>query len=294
MPDRATLARMATRAALQTRRSLSISRDQPVNAFDLAERLGVEVRFLDTPSLEGMFSRAPHPIIVLPSTKHRPRGRLAFTCAHELGHSVLGHGERVDKLLEQPRERHNPEEYAADVFAGSLLMPRAAVQAACARRELTVETATPEQLFAISCELGVGYATLVKHVGYGLQMATDLWMNSMLKTGPKAIRRELLDRECSEPLVVLDQAFSASIVDAEVGELLASSAPLIDGADTGASTLVEDMGFQTREAMYVYRAVRPGQSDVVLAPRHFQLRVSRAGYCGRQRHRFLADPEEEQ
>jgi hypothetical protein len=64
--SRVALGREAMRSALQLRRSLSIAREDPVNVYDVASAIGVELRFVDRPSLEGMFLRDPHPVILLP------------------------------------------------------------------------------------------------------------------------------------------------------------------------------------------------------------------------------------
>ena len=59
--DRIGVLREAMRSALQLRRSLSIPREQPINVYDVATSIGVEVTFADLPSLEGMFYRGPDP-----------------------------------------------------------------------------------------------------------------------------------------------------------------------------------------------------------------------------------------
>ena len=84
MNDRRAIARQAMAAALRTRLSLGYGLEHAVCVYDLAEKLGVEVRFLDVPSMEGMYSSASSPTIIVSSL--RPFGRRAFNCAHELGH----------------------------------------------------------------------------------------------------------------------------------------------------------------------------------------------------------------
>src|SRR5262249_26864115 len=86
---------------------------------------GVDVRFVDAPSLEGMYCRAPRLSIFVPSSMHRPWGRIVFSCAHELGHHELGHGTRADKYLAGSHygKSREPEELAADVFAAFFVSP---------------------------------------------------------------------------------------------------------------------------------------------------------------------------
>ncbi|HHK41728.1 MAG TPA: ImmA/IrrE family metallo-endopeptidase, partial [Planctomycetaceae bacterium] len=151
------MGRIAMRKALQLRRMLSVPRQAPVNVYDVASATGVEVRFVDRPSLEGMFYRGPHPKILIPSWQHRPRGRIAFSCAHELGHFQLGHGTQVDEYVEESQEpgAKSDEEFAADTFAATLLMPRQAVVERFGQRGWDLSRANPFQLFTVAGELDV-------------------------------------------------------------------------------------------------------------------------------------------
>ena len=99
MNNRRAIARQAMAAALRTRLSVGYGLDHAVCVYDLAEKLGVEVRFLDLPSMEGMYSSASGPTIIVSSL--RPPGRRAFTCAHELGHHNRSDGVEIDELVEQ-------------------------------------------------------------------------------------------------------------------------------------------------------------------------------------------------
>jgi hypothetical protein len=149
--------------------------------FDVASSIGVEVQFLDLPSLEGMFYRGPDPKIILPSLKHRPRGRVVFSCAHEVGHFDLGHGTRVDKYVEKDDARRRElslEELGADTFASTLLMPRPAVLARFSCRGWTIDAASAVDLYRVAVELDVGYGTLCKHLRHGLELVNDAWLYS--------------------------------------------------------------------------------------------------------------------
>src|SRR5258707_13572991 len=103
------LARQGLRGALETRRQAKVSKAEPICVYDLAERLGVEVKFCSGNSFGGMFAKASKTVLV-PAL--RPPGRQAFTCGHELGHWYFGHGTHIDDLnaIEQhsggaPQER---------------------------------------------------------------------------------------------------------------------------------------------------------------------------------------------
>ena len=143
--DRRALSLEAARAALRVRRRYGRSFGQAVDAVDLAETAGLEVLFIPIGSMEGMYYAADPPTILLPSD--RPTGRQAFSCAHELGHHVLGHGSRLDTLmLEDSDDRIQDEEWLANMFAAFLLMPITAVARGFRERGWEPGTATPIQI----------------------------------------------------------------------------------------------------------------------------------------------------
>jgi len=277
------------RSALQLRRSLAIAREEPVNIYDVAAAIGVEVQFRDLPSLEGMFSRDPHPTVVLPSHNHRPRGRLTFTCAHELGHFQLGHGTRVDEYLDGDADlRPKPdEEFAADTFAASLLMPRQAVLHRFQLRDATPSTADPKLLFAIAGELDVGYQTLLMHICYRLEMANNEWLRDRQRTAPKRLRADILGSQDSRRLVLLDRYWPRLPLDLEVGDVIAT--PSHAHVHVPPILIEATLNIEWR----LFRACRPGMAMLHLDDSAISIRVARAGYCGLLKYRFLDDPEAE-
>ena len=288
MSDRVSLGRIAMRSALQLRRMLSIPRESPINVYDAATALGVEVHFVDHSSLEGMFYRGPHPRILLPSWQHRPKGRIAYSCAHELGHFQLGHGTRVDEYIEESQGHgaKSDEEFAADTFAASLLMPRQAVVARFARRGWNVGTATPLQLFTVAGELDVGYTTLLKHLRYGLDLVDNAWMTPRLKVAPKRIRQDITGNDEAPRATVVDDHWSNVPIDLEVGDNIALPSDLV--VDGG--TVVAAAGRQGQYAIWI--GVRAGEADLCVNGRRHRVRVARSGYCGLLKYRFLVDPDE--
>ena len=54
------------------------------------------------------------------------------------------------------------------------------------------ETATPAQIFAVSCEFGVGYATLLTHLSAGVDMLSRGRAAALGRVTPKALRVEIL------------------------------------------------------------------------------------------------------
>lgn len=275
------------RSALQTRRSLSIAREEPLNVFDLAAALGVDVRFMDLPSLEGMFLKEPHPVVILPSLKHRPRGRVAFSCAHELGHFQLGHGTQVDRYLSdhQHLDSRSAEEIAADTFASTILMPRPAVLARFCCRSIDLAGATPRQVFQVANELGVGYSTLVRHLTFGLELVTAAWFRERDRESPKSIRAEILGCDEVGEVQLLDQLSPLTPVDLEVGDVL--GVPMEQPALSNSQLLP----FRHAGDWQFYRAALPGRCALEIGSRKFTVRVARDGFCGDWRYRYLSDPD---
>src|SRR5215216_516275 len=113
------LALDAAQRALRLRNEMGIGLQAPAPVFDIIDELGIELRFMPIPSLEGVYRAQPSPIILISSD--RPPGRQAYTGAHELGHHIYGHGVAVgvasDDAGQEPPESAGPEEYLADRFA---------------------------------------------------------------------------------------------------------------------------------------------------------------------------------
>jgi hypothetical protein len=277
------------RSALQLRRSLAIAREEPVNVYDVASAIGVEVRFLDGPSLEGMFLRDPHPTVVLPSLNHRPRGRVTFSCAHEIGHFQLGHGTRVDEYFEGDAEARpkSDEEFAADTFGSSLLMPRQAVLQRFLVRGLEPSDADAQTLFTIAGELDVGYETLLKHMCWGLELVGDGWLKDRRRTKPKQFRGAILGSNESRRVVVAGEHWPQLPLDLEVGDYVAM--PMALSVEVPALLERAPAGILWN----VYRAKMPGTARISIGAASHSIRVARAGYCGLLKYRFLDDPEVE-
>ena len=193
--------------------------DEAICIYDLAEQIGIEVRFSDIPSMEGMLYCNPDPVIILSSL--RPLGRRSFTCAHELGHFHYGHGTVVDKLVGKSiKTGFDSKEFAADCFAGALLMPKMAVQRAFFLRNWSMEGSTPGQIYSISNYFGVGYSTLIHHLSKSLRLLPGPRAEQLFKVGPRRAQAQAVGWESDEKVWVVDPHWSGRAIDAEVGDLM--------------------------------------------------------------------------
>ena len=281
------LAQAATVKALKVRRTAGAAFWDPLCVYDLATGMGLEVRFFDVPSMEGVYCASANPTIIVSSL--RPPGRQAFTCAHEIGHHVFGHGDQYDEIVEQRSQarRVDLQEFQADCFAGTLLMPKIAVSRGFSLRGLDPTTASPEAFYVIATWLGVGYAALVYHMRVALDMLASSRAEELLRHRPLALRSALLGRECREHLVVADLYWGGRAIDLQVGDLL----QLQPGARIE-GRCVEQVEQDPR--LVLARAIRPGIGRVTVAEANWSayLRVSRKKYSGRSAYRFEEEAED--
>lgn len=253
----------------------------PICVYDLAGNIGVEVRFIHIPSMEGIFYGGGNPTIIISSL--RPSGRQAFTGAHELGHHIFGHGTQYDELMEQRNEarRFDPNEFQADSFAGALLMPKAAVDRSFALRGWGIATCAPEGYYTIATWLGVGYSTLIYHLQYAMQVIKPRRAEELLRQNLVTIRSNLLGNECREHLVVADRHWMGRAVDIQVSDyVLLPLGARIEGKC--AVVCAEN------KMNIVAQGITPGIGRVVVDDLGWSsfIRVTRKQYTGRGKYRF--------
>ncbi|MBI1785922.1 ImmA/IrrE family metallo-endopeptidase [Candidatus Sumerlaeota bacterium] len=275
------LAYQSMMAALRLRREAGLQFEEPLCVYDLAIELGIDVRFFNIPSMEGVYSRDESPKIIISSL--RPPGRQAFTCAHELGHYILGHGTRYDELVEQrlSARESDPHEFQADCFAGTLLMPHAAVRHGFKVRGWQPHACSPIAFYTVSNWLGVGYASLIHHMQFALAMIDPGRAEWLKRFQPKELRASILKRESRENLIVIDEHWQRSPVDAQVSDILISPP----------NTRFDGIILETLEETYhrgVFRATQPGTGRIHNDALSWttQVRVSRKNYAGRACYRF--------
>jgi Zn-dependent peptidase ImmA (M78 family) len=284
MNNRQALAKSAAIRALRIRASVHAKPWDAIDVFDLAQQLGVEVRFAKISSMDGMYLRQDAPVIVIAS--ERPAGRQRFSCAHELGHHAFGDGTRVDELLDpnSGKDRQD-DEVRADMFAGMLLMPKSAVDRAFSVRNLNPITANPVEFYRIACSLGVGYSTLAGHLHYALRTITQDRFAYIHRFTPKAIRESVLNQTTPEELIIVDEQWSSRPVDAAVGDFLL----LPPG------TSVEGPFCEKRADLQygvLFQAVTPGVGRFESSSGWATfVRVSRKYYEGRSMFRHLEEVE---
>jgi Zn-dependent peptidase ImmA (M78 family) len=285
--NRRALATQAMQAAIATRAKAKLEQHGPICIYGLCETLGVTVRFNNI-NMEGMYQRGAPPRIHL--SARRPLPRRAYNCAHELGHHIFGHGSSIDELREDAQDHpwEDSKEFLADTLAGFTLMPIIGLRRAFAARGWTPETATPAQMFAVACDFGVGYGTLLTHLAAGVSMISRARAAALQRVTPKAVRADLLGALTPAPLIVADSHRARPTLDAEVKTLLL----LPPGTETTGNTLVHERDLANGR---LFRAVRPGivRASTEKGAWAVFVRVAPKAYVGLAQYRHLEnDPDE--
>lgn len=273
--------------AERVRVRVGVPRTAPVDPVGVAEACGCEVRFMRLPSLEGVYSPVPRPVVVLGA--ERPAGRRAFNCAHEVGHHVFGHGIRIEALNVRRYARNKPaDEFSADVFAGFLLMSQSSVRRTLKERGWNSSTVTPEQVFRLASFFGVGYGTIVNHLAWSLGLLQRDCANELLRTQPREIKARFGAAPGSE-VVLVDTHWQHRAVDLEVGDTLVLPA----GAAIDVGRQLQPLSIMSEQVMF--RAAAPGYSRAFIDKLHWavNMRVSRKQYEGISSYRFYEDVEED-
>jgi len=284
---RKALVMQGMQTAITARAHADMDQQSPICIYGLCEAHNVVVRFNDIGSMEGMYDSSPKPRIHL--SAHRPLARRAFTCAHELGHHLFGHGSTIDELRDQSSSgtRH-PDEILADAFASFVLMPTLGLKEAFAKRGLDPNRATATDMYAVACNFGVGQATLVNHLAYGLGLISQAQRDRLGRITPKMIRTQLIGEVVPEPLTLADQHWTSPTLDIEQGTLLLLPPSVV--VDT--AMLPPERNLASGR---LFRTVKCGITRVVIPGTSWAtyVRIAKRRYVGLARFRHLEDSDDE-
>jgi Zn-dependent peptidase ImmA (M78 family) len=274
----------AYKKAGQIRTRLKLDIIEPVNVFDASATLGLQVRFVDI-SMEGMYvsqEDSVSPFIFLSSL--RPLPRRVYTCGHELGHHLFGHGSKVDGLTEEGANAasYDKDEYLVDTFAGAFLMPIAGVDAEFSKRNWSPKKATPFQFYTISSVFGTGYSTLITH-SRANNLIDEATAVALLKLTPARLLADLIGKgEEKSHFKVFDAYTLPSKIDLEVGNYLF----VTENVEVEGSHL----RFVKRTAIgNAFIATQPGITRAICSKSRSGcfIRIQNAGYVGLAEYRHL-------
>lgn len=277
-----------TAAAHAARVRIKCGLDQraSIDTIRVAEQCGCEVRYLSLPSLEGIYSPKPRSVIVVGS--ERPAGRRAFTCMHELGHHVFGHGMCLDELKTgKISNAYDPKEFIADLFAANILMSKTSILYALKTRALDPTKLDPIHIFRLSSFFGVGYTTLIDHMALTLGLLNQHQHDSLKRIKPKDLKARYGGTSQSE-VIIADSFWQGRAVDMEIGDLLV----LHQGAVVEDNSRMMKKDFVDGQPIYV--AVSRGYARAFHEHSGWALniRIAPKQYVGLAQYRFLDNPEE--
>jgi hypothetical protein len=267
----------AAKMALKLRVSAGYSLEQRCDVYELIASTGLDLQFVDIPSLEGMYlsEEEVHRICVC---AHRPAARQRFTAAHEFGHHVLGHGTQID--LSDELRGHisaDSEENEADVFASYLLMPSRAVHYALRSRDIELHRATARDLYGIACWLGAGYESLLVHMDRTLGLLERANLECLRKTSVKQIKSILVGREVAGDVWPIDRMWGGQVLHCQQGDL-------ITGLYRECAPVIRQVGDGIWEASMVGRS-----RALITASDWVDINVSRRAYVGFYAYRYLEE-----
>lgn len=274
-------ANQIAKKALQTRlQYLGAKPSAPICPFNLAEAMGFDVRFVKIASFEGMYLADDFVVLI---GAERPEGRKNFTCAHEIGHHVLGHGTVIDEIIESGSDKEIERE--ADFFGGMLLMPESLIRRIAKDLQIDFLNPDPNKLYIASRYIGASFTALVTHLYFNLKLIDYATYQSIRKSDVSAIKRRLSGEKINGDVFVIGNWWRDKAINLCVGDLIISQ----DKCEIEGNAIVLIDGEKESQKIV---ATEPGFSKIV-TPDGWSayIRVCRKDYVGMNQYRFEEDVE---
>jgi predicted secreted protein len=168
---------------------LDIDQEEPVDVFDIIDRLGLWLVFNRLDSLLG--ATLPKGTGGIMLTTQRGPSVQRYTAAHEIGHWILDFNEPAfdtdDDIFYPTADR----EQLAQLFAGQLLMPPPLVFETCARQGITSDaSATATGIYLTARDMGASYEAAVRQLT-NLDIISPSTRDALLARTPMQIKTEL-------------------------------------------------------------------------------------------------------
>jgi Zn-dependent peptidase ImmA (M78 family) len=252
----------------------------PLCPFNLAEAMGFDVRFVKISSFEGMYLADEGMILV---AAERPEGRKRFTCSHEVGHHVLGHGTVIDEIIESGSDKEIERE--ADFFASMLLMPSSAVKRAAGAIGLDFSNPTLADIYILSRYLGTSYTGLLTQLHFNLKLISGRAYRLLKDVSVKSIKNSIYTGHGGGEIFVVGDWWKDKSIDMVIGDHIMSRESLDIEGEAVANELIE-------ADRRVLVAEKPGIAKITNANGWCSfVRVSRKAYAGMNQYRHEEEAE---
>lgn len=241
---------IATKALQIRKKYLNVGAHVPICPYVLSDTMGFDLRFVRISSFEGMYIAEENLILI---SSDRPEGRKRFTCAHEIGHHVLGHGTIIDEIVENGPD--NKEEKEANFFAGIVLAPKISVQYVIKEQGKSTTNLTKQDIYVLSKYFGVSYSALLTHLRYSLNLIRDDQLKRLQSKNLSAIRSSLSPVETKNQIFIIGNWWQGKTIDVEIGDIIIfDNEPYFDGP------MILDL--HECKDKYIYTASFPGVTRV--------------------------------
>lgn len=276
--DKIRAAQISAKALKARKTFLGIAPHLPICPYALCEAIGFDLRFVNIPSFEGMYVANQKLVLI---SAERPEGRKRFTCAHEIGHHVLGHGTVIDEIIECGSNAQEEEE--ADFFGSMLLMPSSAISRSLLRYGVEANNITPKECYIFSKYFGVSYQAFVTHIFSNLRIVNYKHYQSLKKAKLPNIRFELSGLDTNHQIFAIGSWWDEKALELEVGDYIISDQQLfVDGP----RILNADS-----EKSNMFRAISPGITRIHSDSWSCFVKISRHKFQGFYQYKYEEEEE---
>ena len=268
----------AIKKATEVRLLLNYNAYQPINIYDVCEKLNAEVRFVDV-NMEGLYVNSKvNPSIFI--SKHRPAPRRVFTCGHELGHHIFQDGFKLDVLNSEESSGFSIEEKRADTFSAHLLMPILGISSEFIKRNIDIKQANEKDFYIISSLFSVGYSTLINHCYYN-KLINESNFEKLAKFIPKRVLEKHYNISKSPVFKVFDSLLISGInIDLEIDNVI-----IIPSHFNIDPNYFKILSRNNNESIYV--AKRVGVTNMITDKGGNFIRIQPKNYIGIAKYRHL-------
>ena len=266
--------------ALQTRKKfLNVGANVPICPYNLAESMGFDIRFVNIPTFEGMYLADDGVILI---SADRPEGRKRFTCAHEIGHHILGHGTVIDEIIETGSDKKIEKE--ADFFAGMLLMPSSAVLRVSKDLGVDFDLLEPQEAYMLSKYFGLSFTAFLTQLYFNLKLISWATYKNLKPIKLQNIKASMSPIKASGQIFVVGDWWRERAIDIEVGDFIIAD----NDCDFEGPQILNQLSSLD---VQIYEAISPGISKLSNDHWGAYIRISRKNYSGMYQFRHEEEVE---